>query len=216
MHSCSTNGCEKGRSIAAPCCSMKSSTRRVTLQHNNVKQRTIETRVTRNHHSSNSKLLPRLASPDLRCASGEQHLASFPRSASPQLSQHPGTLGSFPRSTLHPPNTIHYTLSTPLAIPLPIPLLLPDRGHVLRRLLQPTLDGVASSISPPGFPPGRCVKKLATYNSVSGLGHMLPSYASSAHREKMNRHGYGAGANGQHSSGRNNFSIATDKYDKYV
>jgi hypothetical protein len=32
----------------------------------------------------------------------------------------------------------------------------------------------------------------------------------------MNRHGYGAGANGQHSSGRNNFSIATDKYDKYV
>lgn len=45
---------------------------------------------------------------------------------------------------------------------------------------------------------------------------MLPSYASSAHREKMNRHGYGAGANGHSSSGRNNFSIATDKYDKYV
>jgi hypothetical protein len=45
---------------------------------------------------------------------------------------------------------------------------------------------------------------------------MLPSYASSAHREKMNRHSYGAGANGNHSSGRNNFSIATDKYDKYV
>lgn len=43
---------------------------------------------------------------------------------------------------------------------------------------------------------------------------MLPSYASSAHREKMNRQGYGAGANGHYSSGRNNFSIATDKYDK--
>jgi hypothetical protein len=32
----------------------------------------------------------------------------------------------------------------------------------------------------------------------------------------MNRHGYGAGANGHYSSGRNNFNIATDKYDKYV
>jgi hypothetical protein len=32
----------------------------------------------------------------------------------------------------------------------------------------------------------------------------------------MNRHSYGAGANGNYSSGRNNFSIATDKYDKYV
>lgn len=31
----------------------------------------------------------------------------------------------------------------------------------------------------------------------------------------MNRHGYGAGANGHYSSGRN-FNISTDKYDKYV
>lgn len=43
---------------------------------------------------------------------------------------------------------------------------------------------------------------------------MLPSYASSAQREKMNRHGYGGGANG-HYSGRT-FSIDPDKYEKYV
>lgn len=42
---------------------------------------------------------------------------------------------------------------------------------------------------------------------------MLPSYASSAQREKMNRHGYGAGANGSFS-GERNFSINPNKYDK--
>jgi len=48
---------------------------------------------------------------------------------------------------------------------------------------------------------------------------MLPSYASSAQREKMNRHGYGGaggGANGHaHYEGRT-FSIDPDKYEKYV
>lgn len=43
---------------------------------------------------------------------------------------------------------------------------------------------------------------------------MLPSYASSAQREKMNRHGYGGGANG--SYGGRTFSIDPDKYEKYV
>lgn len=46
---------------------------------------------------------------------------------------------------------------------------------------------------------------------------MLPSYASSAQREKMNRHGYGAGANGSYSlgGGERSFSINPNKYDKY-
>lgn len=168
-----------------------------------MKQRVLEIRF-------NSNVSP--FSPDLR----QQHLPSFHVPASPPTLAVTRKPWLFSLEHLAPAKLPpHHAIDASRYPFADTPTATGKRPRLTQAIATP-LDGAASSISPPGFRRGHCVKKSATCNSGSGLGHMLPSYASSAHREKMNRHGYGAGANGQHSSGRNNFSIATDKYDKYV